>query len=42
MLLLHEVHTVAGRHEDEFEDAFRDRLDARRSRPTTTPASSTT
>jgi len=23
MLLLHEVHTVAGRHEDEFEDAFR-------------------
>ena len=24
MLLLHEVHTVAGRHEDEFEDAFRD------------------
>ncbi len=31
MLLLHEVHTVAGRHEDEFEAAFRDRLDARRS-----------
>ncbi len=25
MLLLHEVHTVAGRHEDEFEDAFRTR-----------------
>jgi hypothetical protein len=24
MLLLHEVHTVAGRHEDEFEAAFRD------------------
>ena len=24
MLLLHEVHTVAGRHEDEFETAFRD------------------
>jgi hypothetical protein len=23
MLLLHEVHTVVGRHEDEFEDAFR-------------------
>jgi hypothetical protein len=23
MLLLHEVHTVAGRHEDAFEDAFR-------------------
>ncbi len=23
MLLLHEVHTVAGRHEDEFESAFR-------------------
>jgi len=23
MLLLHEVHTVTGRHEDEFEDAFR-------------------
>ncbi len=23
MLVLHEVHTVAGRHEDEFEDAFR-------------------
>jgi len=23
MLLLHEVHTVAGRHEDEFEAAFR-------------------
>jgi hypothetical protein len=23
MLLLHEVHTVDGRHEDEFEDAFR-------------------
>src|SRR5262245_12676267 len=23
MLLLHEVHTVNGRHEDEFEDAFR-------------------
>jgi len=25
MLLLHEVHTVAGRHEDEFEAAFRTR-----------------
>ena len=24
MFLLHEVHTVAGRHEDEFESAFRD------------------
>jgi len=24
MLLLHEIHTVAGRHEDEFEAAFRD------------------
>ena len=24
MLLLHEVHTVAGKHEDEFEAAFRD------------------
>lgn len=24
MLLLHELHTVAGRHEDEFEAAFRD------------------
>ena len=24
MLLLHEVHTVAGRHEDEFETAFRE------------------
>ncbi|MDQ1480990.1 MAG: hypothetical protein QOI44_1851, partial [Actinomycetota bacterium] len=24
MLLLHEVHTVAGKHEDEFEGAFRD------------------
>ncbi len=23
MLLLHEVHTVAGRHEDGFEEAFR-------------------
>ena len=26
MLLLHEVHTVAGRHEDEFEAAFRNEL----------------
>src|SRR5437764_1416047 len=25
MLLLHELHTVAGRHEDEFEGAFRER-----------------
>ena len=37
MLLLHEVHTVAGRHEDEFEAAFRDgwmpTLGARRRRP---------
>ena len=24
MLFLHEVHTVAGKHEDEFEAAFRD------------------
>ena len=24
MLLLHEIHTVAGRHEDAFEAAFRD------------------
>ena len=24
MLFLHEVHTVAGRYEDEFEAAFRD------------------
>ena len=29
MLFLHEVHTVAGRHEDEFEDAGPHRLDAR-------------
>ena len=37
MLLLHEVHTVAGRHEDEFEDAFRNgwmtALAERRRRP---------
>ena len=37
MLLLHEVHTVAGRHEDEFEAAFRDgwmpTLARRRRRP---------
>ena len=24
MLLLHEVHTVAGRHEEAFEDAYRE------------------
>ena len=40
MLLLHEVHTVAGRHEDEFEAAFRDGWMPTLAR-TTTRASST-
>ena len=38
MLLLHEVHTVAGRHEDEFEAAFRNGLDERPRRRRRRPA----